>query len=278
MSGAEPLDPRFTLKSVTIRDGIHLQYVVQGDSSSMPVLLLHGFVDSWRSFERVLPHLPPSVYVLAPTQRGHGESSHPESGYSVNDFAADLLSLMDALDLPRSVIVGHSMGSAVATRFAIDQPQRTAGLVLVGASSGLAASEAARQFWDATLAELKDPVDPQLVRGMTEDILSKPVPQAFLDAVAREGMKVPAHVWKQAFESRWKLEGDFSKQLTMIEAPTLIIWGEQDARYSRADEATLAAAIPKARLLVYRDAGHMLHWEEPRRFASDLAAFVQGVD
>ena len=53
--------------------------------------------------------------------------------------------------------------------------------------------------------------------------------------------------------------------------------GEQDARYSRADEEALTSAIAGARLLVYEQAGHMLHWEEPERFASDLAAFVQSL-
>ncbi len=90
-------------------------------------------------------------------------------------------------------------------------------------------------------------------------------------------MKVPPHVWRAAFESPWNREGDFSAQLAMIKAPTLIIWGDRDARYSRADEELLTAAIPEARLLVYRDAGHMLHWEEPQRFASDLVSFVENL-
>lgn len=232
-----------------------LDYVEQGDPSGVPFLLLHGFADSWLSCTRVLPHLPSTLHALAPTQRGHGASGRPATGYSVRDFARDARAFMDALGLGAAVLVGHSMGSAVATRFAIDHPDRTRGLVLVGASSGLAASDAAREQWDATLATLTDPVDEQLVRKMTEGALVQPVPRAFVDEAVREGTKVPPHVWRATFASRWNREGDFSEKLASIQVPTLIVWGDRDVRYSRADQQALASAIPHARLLVYEGAG-----------------------
>jgi pimeloyl-ACP methyl ester carboxylesterase len=84
------------------------------------------------------------------------------------------------------------MGSGVALRFAIDHPERAMGLVLVGTSPTMGATAAAREFWDSTVSKLTDPVDPALVRGMTESMLLQPVPQAFVDAAVQEGLKVPA--------------------------------------------------------------------------------------
>jgi non-heme chloroperoxidase len=185
---------------------------------------------------------------------------------------------MDAFHLGTGVIVGHSMGSAVALRFAIDHPDRTAGLVLVGASPTMAGTAAARAFWDSTVSKLTDPVDLRLVREMTENMLVKPVPRAFVDRAVQEGIKVPAHVWRAAFQSRWNLEGDFSGQLGMIKSPTLIVWGDQDARYGRAEQQALASAISGSRLIVYQGAGHLLHWEDPDRFASDLVTFVRSLE
>ncbi|MEQ9814027.1 MAG: alpha/beta fold hydrolase [Azospirillaceae bacterium] len=78
------------------------------------MLLLHGLSDSWRSFELALPHLPDSIRVFALSLRGHGDSRRPEAGYHFRDFAADVAAFMDALDLESTVVVGHSMGSAVA--------------------------------------------------------------------------------------------------------------------------------------------------------------------
>jgi non-heme chloroperoxidase len=217
--------------------------------------------------------LPPSVHAFALTQRGHGDSSHPAAGYGIPDFAADLEAFTDSLHLGAAVIVGHSMGSAIAMRYAIDHRERVLGLVLVGASTSIRGNTAARQFWDPIILSLTDPVDAGLVRGMTESMLAQPVPQAFLETLVQESQKVPAHVWKAAFESRWRSEGDFAAELGHIEARTLIIWGDQDARYPRIEQEALAAAIPGSRLVVYSGAGHGPHWEEPERFASDLVTF-----
>ena len=62
-----------------------------------------------------------------------------------------------------------------------------------------------------------------------------------------------------------------------IAAPTLLVWGDQDAFVPESDQDTLLAAIPGSRLEVYRGAGHAVHWEKPARFAVDLAAFVAGL-
>lgn len=104
-----------------------LQYVEHGDPAGTPVLLLHGVTDSWRSFETVLPHLPASIRAFAVTQRGHGDASRPPAGYRYADFAADLVALMDVLGLESALVSGHSMGRAIAQRFAIDYPERTLG-------------------------------------------------------------------------------------------------------------------------------------------------------
>lgn len=273
----ENLAMAFVAKSVALPGQVTLPYVEQGDPRGVPVTLLHGFLDSWRSFELVLPLLPQSLHTFALTQRGHGDASRPAAGYAIPDFAADLAAFLDVMRLPRAVIVGHSMGSAVAQRFAIDHPERTLGLVLIGASPTMEGSAATREFWDTTVSKLTDPVDPGLVRGMTEAMVTKPVPRSFLDAAVGESLKVPAFVWKSAFESRWRREGDFSNELGRISAPTLIVWGDQDARYPREEEEALASAILGSRLVVYEGAGHLLHWEEPVRFASDLAEFVEGL-
>lgn len=114
----------FAVNSVELRSGVRLPYVEQGAPRGTPVLLLHGITDSWRSFERVLPHLPDSIRAFALSQRGHGDADRPTTGYRPQDFAEDLAAFMDALDLGPAVITGHSMGASIAQRFAIDHPGR----------------------------------------------------------------------------------------------------------------------------------------------------------
>jgi pimeloyl-ACP methyl ester carboxylesterase len=265
------------LRSVALRTEVEVPYAEQGDPSGVPVILLHGFGDSWRSFERVFPHLPEFIHAFAFTQRGHGDAGRPAAGYGIPDFAGDLQAFMDAMDLPSAVVVGHSMGSAVALRFAIDHMDRALGLVIFGASPDMGGGESARTFWDSVVSKMSDPIDTSIIRGMTESMVVKPVPGRFLDAMVEEGLKVPASVWRKTFESRWRLEGDYSGELGRIKAPTLIIWGDQDSRYQWRQQENLNAAIAGSRMVIYEDSGHMLHWEEPERFASDLVAFTEGL-
>jgi non-heme chloroperoxidase len=121
-----------TVTSVALPTGVTLPFVEQGDPAGVPVVLLHGGTDSWRSFEPVLPYLPSSIRAFALTQRGHGDASRPASGYHPRDFSADVAAFLDSQGLESAVIAGHSMGSTVALRFALDYPERTRGLVPMG--------------------------------------------------------------------------------------------------------------------------------------------------
>ena len=262
----------FTSKSIALSTGVTLPYVEQGDPNGIPVILLHGVTDSWRSFEPVLPHLPPSIRAFALSQRGHGDADHPMTGYGFRDFAADVAAFMDALRLDTVVLVGHSMGSGVAQRFALDYPDRLVGLVLVGSFATLHTNPAVREFWDTVVSTLADPIDPNLIREFQQSTLAQPVPAAFFETVVQESLKVPARVWQATFSTF--LQEDWSGELGRITAPTLIVWGDQDAFCPRGDQDRLVAAIPDSRLLVYPRAGHDPHWEEPERFAVDLAAFI----
>jgi non-heme chloroperoxidase len=238
-------------------------------------VMLHGATDSWHSFEPVLPHLPESVHAFALTQRGHGDADRPASGYRTRDFAADVAAFADALRLGPVVVVGHSMGSTNAKRFAIDYPARTRGLVLVGAFAGYRNNPTLVEFWESAVSTLTDPIAPGFAREFQQSTLARPVPPAFLDTVVRESLKVPARVWRAAFEGFF--EDDFAAELGAIAAPTLVLWGDRDGLARRIDQDALVAGIAGARFEVYEGTGHALHWEEPERFAAELTAFVEAL-
>ena len=262
------------VRSVELPNGVTLQYVEQGDPTGVPVLLLHGYSDSWRSFERVLPHLPAYVRAFALSQRGHGDADRPAAGYRPHDFAADVAAFADSLGLGPAVVVGHSMGGTVAQRFALDYPARTLGLVLAGAATTWR-TPTVWELWEV-VSTLADPIDPGFVREFQESTLAQPVPAAFLETVVAESLKVPARVWRAALRDA-HLEADIAGELGAIETPTLVVWGDRDAIHTSGEKEALVDAIPGSRLVVYPGAGHALHWEEPEHFAADLAAFVARV-
>ncbi|MBX6369734.1 MAG: alpha/beta fold hydrolase [Rhodospirillales bacterium] len=206
------------------------------------------------------------------THRGHGDSAKPGTGYRFEDFARDLRDVMDELGIERAVVVGHSMGSLVATRFALDNPSRVEALVLIGACATLRGNEAIGALSRDGVAEMMDPVDAAFVRAFQESTLARPVPPAFLDTVVAESGKVPARVWRDAL--RAMLEEDFSGELRNISAPALVVWGDRDGVCSRMEQERLIAALPAATLVVHEGAGHAPQWEDPRRVVADITGFL----
>ena len=258
-------------RSVRLPNGLRLHYAAQGEASGLPVLLLHGFTDSWRSFETTLPHMPAAFRAIALSQRGHGDSERPETGYRARDFADDLAAFLDVLGIERALIVGHSMGTQVAQRFALAHPRRVLGLVLVGGYVSMRANPVVHELWTSAVSRLVDPVDPGFVQDFQASTLARPLPQARMDLLVAESLKVPARVWRAACAAMF--EDDPARELHRIDANTLILWGDRDTICTRADQDALLAGIVKSRLIVYRGAGHGLHWEEPARVAGDIAAF-----
>jgi pimeloyl-ACP methyl ester carboxylesterase len=261
-----------TEQSIRLPNGVTLRVVEQGPSGALPIILLHGFPDSWLSYETVLAHLPTSIRVIALSQRGFGNSDKPAAGYHPRDLAADLADLMKQRRIPQAIVVGRSMGALVAQRFALDFPERVAGLVLIGTFRYLAGN-AELQEMIAALDRMNDPIDPELVRAFQASTLAQPVSDAFFRTVVAEGARLPLSVWRTALPAIAAYD-DFA-ELSRIAASTILYWGECDGFSTYEQQLALASEIAGAELRVYADAGHSLHWEEPQRFAADLASFAR---
>lgn len=265
----------FEPKNIALPNGVTLQYVEHGDKTGTPVVLLHGVTDSWHSFELLMPLLPPDLRSIAFTMRGHGDSSRPETGYSFGDMAADLKLVLDALEIPAVVLVGHSMGSSNAQRFAIDHPDRTLGLVLMGTGASLRSNAAVQSFWNDAIRDLTDPVPTELAREFQLSTTAQPVPPEFIEMAVRESLKLPAAVWRQLFGGM--LEVDHTPELKQLRTPCLLLWGDQDAFFGRRDQDETLAAIPGSRLVVLEGTGHAPHWEQPAHVAEQITSFVREI-
>jgi pimeloyl-ACP methyl ester carboxylesterase len=209
------------------------------------------------------------------TQRGHGDAERPDRGYGTHEFAADIAALVDAFDLGPVIVAGHSMGSFHALRFAIDHSEITLGLVLAGCSASWGANPAFAEFWKTVVLQLRDPIDPVLVREFQQSTVARPVPRSLIDTAVQESLKVPARVWRDSFAGF--MERDCTEELAAVRAPTLLVWGDRDTLALRRDQDALLAGIARARLFVYEGGGHAVHWEQPQRFAADLADFARNV-
>jgi non-heme chloroperoxidase len=157
------------VSTVTLGSGLTLSYADQGDRSDPPLVLLPGPTDSWWSYQPVLDRMPLSIRTIAVSQRGHGDSDKPATGYRVEDFAADVVRLLDALCVERAVLAGHSGSCLVARRVAIDAPERVAGLVLEASPTTLPHHAGLEEFVESIVLGLEDPIDPDFARSFVTD-------------------------------------------------------------------------------------------------------------
>jgi non-heme chloroperoxidase len=266
---------QLTEKFIGLSNRIKLQYVEQGDPNGTAVIFLHGYTDSWHSFEKVLPLLPANMHAFAISQRGHGLSSKPVGNYRPQDFAEDIATFIKDRKLGKAVIVGHSMGGIVAQQFAMNYPELTQAIVIISSDASFKDNPGLPEFGQEIL-KLSDPVSYQFADDFQKATCANPIDSAYYRVLVAESMKVPAHVWKAAMSGFMAV--DFSQALNDVKQPALILWGDKDVFVSRADQDILVKNIKTSKLLVYEGTGHALHWEQPQRFVGDLLSFVNKIN
>lgn len=116
------MDQEALRRRAELSTGLTLPYVSVGTSIATPVLLLHAWGESRRSFDRLLPLLPHTVRAMAIDQRGHGDADRPKDGYALADFADDVVAFMDAVGLPSAVLLGSSSGGYVPSKWRSPTP------------------------------------------------------------------------------------------------------------------------------------------------------------
>lgn len=266
----EAARPRSLL--IKLPSGLTLNYVVQGEPDGRPIVLLHGAGDSWHSYDLVLPLLPSKYRVYAVTLRGHGWSDHPAEGFARADFAGDITAFLDQLNLHNVVLVGHSLGSFVAQQVAADDQGRVAKLVLIGSGPGIIRDPRARQSLASVFEGLQDPIAYTFARDFQASTIYAPVPPAFFETLVNEALKAPASTWHGLGKN---FQSQRPAPLERIKVPTLVFWGDKDDFFKKTDEDLLVNKISGAKLVVYPETGHALHWERPERFAHDLSQFAE---
>ncbi len=263
--------PRLRFADAHLTTGVRLRYAEQGNPRGHPVILLHGYSDSWFSYSRVLPLIHEKYHVYALDLRGHGDSDRPASGYDMGRLAADVLAFMNAERLARVTVVGHSMGSVVAQQLALAAPERIARLVLVGSVAAPAQSAVLIEL-DRTVRSLGDSIPVDFVREFQQSTVYQPLPAGFMDHAVAESLKLPAGVWRGLIAGL--LATDAPVDLGTSRIPTLILWGDRDTVFPRTEQDALVKMIGTAELAVYPETGHALHWERPEQFVRDLDAFM----
>lgn len=257
------------MRRVTLGTGVELAVREQGEGT--PVLLLHAWGETHQIFDRLVPVLPETMHLVVPDLRGVGESTKPEYGYSLEDAAADVIALLDALELDDSWLVGTSSGGYLAQCVAVDHPDRVRGLVLVGSPSDL--QQPMPVSFDELLSTFHEPVTREDVNAINGELpLHGSVPNSFIEDQMMSALTIPRHVWRSTFEALISAVPPIKRG--SIELPTLILWGGDEDVLPPGQADELRDAIKDSRLVTYEGTGHLVLWEQPERVAEDVTAFI----
>lgn len=271
---AAGLTPRFE----TV-DGLRVRYLRTGSGPSL--VLLHGFASSIYSWKDVIGPLSAHHDVVALDLPGFGASDQP-ADLAAQRLPGVVLGLLDRLGITRASVAGNSLGGAVAVFVAAAAPERVDRLVLIDAA-GYNFASADRPF---VLRLVASPVGLALGYLPVRRMLTRAaMGQVFFDAgkvtperveeyyapISRPGALEAA---RSLLATRWDAFRDFDRQVRAVRAPTLVLWGREDAWIPLAHADRFVAAIPGARKEVIEACGHVPQEEKPQEVLARLLAFL----
>ena len=273
---------------ITTTDGAEIFYKDWGSNDAQPVVFHHGWplsADDWDA--QMMFFLGQGYRVIAFDRRGHGRSSQTDTGNEMDTYAADTAALVEALDLKNAIHVGHSTGGGVVARYVarFGGNGRVAKAVLIGAvppimvktesNPGGLPIEVFDGFRAALLANRA-----QFFRDIPEGPFfgfNRPgakVSQGLIDNWWRQGMMGGAKAHYDSIKAF--SETDFTEDLKAIDAPVLILHGEDDQIVPIADSAHLAIKLVKnGTLKTYPGLPHGMATTHPEVINADLLAFFK---
>ena len=279
----------FTSRYVDAGD-VRLHVVTGGDGP--PLLLVHGWPETWYAWRHVMPALAKDFTVIAVDQRGIGLSDKPEGGYDTGSQARDLVALMDALGHSRFSLVGHDTGFTISYAVAADHPDRVERIALaeIPGSPGTAPSPPVfvpgflnDRLWHLPFNRLSR-INEQLVSGREDifyrwefDAAAKPLPEDainyYVGLLSNPESLHASFEWYRALDTT--IAQDQQRKATKLTMPVLAIGGAKSFGDHVADALRLVADDVQS--VVIPDTGHFVAEESPDELLAALSAFLAPV-
>jgi 3-oxoadipate enol-lactonase len=243
-----------------------------------PVLLLHGFPLDHHMWDEQITVLKDNYRVIAPDLRGMGNSDVPITAISLDQYADDILALLDQLEIPTAILGGFSMGGYIAFSLLRKAPKRFKAVVLADTRPEGEPQEGrknrlnmAASIYDKGSAAARVAMLPKLLTEQTQKNKPELVDKltSTMDAMKPEGL-IHACI-AMAFRK------DSVSLLPLIQVPTLLIVGEKDAITPPAVMKKMADQIPQSHFVQIPDAAHLTPLESPDKFNHALLTFLQGL-
>jgi pimeloyl-ACP methyl ester carboxylesterase len=235
--------------------------------SGRPLLLLHGWGVSSELFVPILEALQPGRRLIVPDLPGFGATPEPDTPWSVHDYAAWCVALLDRLGIDACDLIGHSNGGRIGIVMAATAPGRVRRMVLAG-SAGI---RPARTLRGAVRVRSY-----KLLRALERSAM---LPGALRRAAGRNAdQRGSADYRAVSGVMRGTLvrivNEDLRSLLPAVQLPVLLIWGDHDTETPLDDGRLMERLIPDAGLVVFEGAGHYAYLEQPGRFCRIVDVFL----
>lgn len=287
---------------IPLSTGVTLNVRHGGPEGAEPILFLHGFPESHRTWRYQLEDLARDYRVVAPDQRGFAGSDRPEGveNYRTDTIVQDAMALMDALDIERFTLAGHDWGGAVAWTAALQHPIRVRRLVIVNAphplvfQKSLIEDEAQREasqyieFFRSPVAEagitamgLETFLEKVLLSHSDSTKLPAEERQKYLDEWKQPGVLTSMLNWYRASQLVVPKPGEDAKAplwthapFPKLRMPTLVVWGLRDPALLPVQLEGLSDLAVDLRIVVSETASHFIPWEDPGTVTSAIRDFL----
>lgn len=239
-------------------------YEKGGEGDRTAIVLIHGAGGTHLHWPTEIRRLP-GYKIYAPDLPGHGKSEG-RGEQSIDAYAESILNWLDALQIHKAAIVGHSMGGAIAMTLGVENPDRIVGLGLISTGARL-------------------PVTPQLLESTSQattfytaiDLIrrkafSPDTPERLVELATRQMASIRPSVLHGDFVACNNF--DLSDRISEIHQPTVVICGRQDHMTPLRMSQSLANCLPVARLETLPEAGHMVIIEQPQQTATIITNFL----
>ncbi len=251
-----------------VSDNIYYSYHCERDTETPPLVLIHGAGGTHLYWPPEIRRLR-SYCVYAIDLPGHGKSSMLDGQQTIGEYARYMVQWLEALKIRRAVLIGHSLGGAIALELAIHHPEYVVGLGLVGSGARLRVAP-----------ELLNFVADQTTFYKAVDLLvahsfSTQAPVRLVELASKRLAETRQSVLYGDLQACNQF--DVMDKLGAVRQPTLVLCGEEDQMTPLRYAQYLASSIPDARLSVIPGAGHMVMLEQPGLVASRLFSFLQEI-
>jgi pimeloyl-ACP methyl ester carboxylesterase len=260
-------------------DGVRVHYQEKGTGT--PLILIHGFTSSTYSWKDVFEPLSKTIRVIAVDLKGFGFSGKPDGDYTRRAQAMLVAHLLDYLKIESAWLCGNSMGGEVALNLALQNPQRVAGLFLIDSAgvsvnggNSLAPGYLSIPVVGRALIALAMTSDKLVREGLMKSfydgkkINEERVASYYRPLQTRGGQLAALRAHTQA--GQFPIERD----LGQINAPTLIIWGAEDALIPWEAGRKMNSLIKNSKLVIIEKCGHVPQEEMPDRVLVEITKFV----